>query len=110
MSGATFEVEAAARGDLGGVLKGAPGAEKTALDVKTAGHDLDNITDESTEVLVGPNGEQYPTKEELTTLRRIHGHTSWVLYTIGCVHAQITSLYISSNTPTDFATQFRRAL
>lgn len=79
MSGAALEVEEAARGDLGGVFKGAAGGtEHTAPELN-----LDLDTDKSEEVLVGPNGEQYPTKEELITLRRIHGHTSWVLYTIG---------------------------
>ena len=90
MSGATLEVEEAARGDLGGIFKGSAGGEKTALDVRT---DVD--TDASSEVLVGPNGEQYPTKEELSTLRRVHGHTSWVLYTIGWVHA-----HANTNPPT----------
>jgi POT family proton-dependent oligopeptide transporter len=37
------------------------------------------------EVLVGPNGEQYPTSEELKTLRRTHGHVPWLLYTIAFV-------------------------
>lgn len=92
MSGAALEVEEAARGDLGGVFKGAAGGEKTALDVRT---DVDS--DETPEVLIGPNGEVYPTKEELTTLRRVHGHTSWVLYTIGWVHTH-TSLHFSCET------------
>ena len=88
MSGATLEVEEAARGDLGGVFKGAAtGAEKPALDVL-----VEPDTDTSFEVLHGPNGEVYPTKEELLTLRRVHGHTSWVLYTIGWVHMSPTSL------------------
>ncbi|KIW67394.1 hypothetical protein PV04_06653 [Phialophora macrospora] len=37
------------------------------------------------EVLLGPNGEQYPTSEELKTLRRTHGHVPWLLYTIAFV-------------------------
>ena len=78
MSGAALQVEEAARGDLGGIFKGAAGGEKTALDAN-----LEAEIDKSEAVLVGPNGEQYPTKEELLTLRRVHGHTSWVLYTIG---------------------------
>lgn len=84
MSGATFEVEAAARGDLGGVVKGAAPAagDKTALDV-SAELEKDPALEITEEVLHGPNGEVYPTKEDLLTLRRVHGHTSWVLYTIG---------------------------
>jgi hypothetical protein len=70
MSGATLEVEEAARGGLGGL---------TTADEKRAGElNIDSDTDKGDEVLVGPNGEVYPTKEELTTLRRVHGHTSWV--------------------------------
>lgn len=84
MSGATFEVEAAARGDLGGVLKGSAEAagDKVALDI-TAELEKDLPSEVTTEVLRGPNGEEYPTREDLLTLRRVHGHTSWVLYTIG---------------------------
>lgn len=36
----------------------------------------------SDEVLRGPNGEEYPTKEELDTLRRIRGPINWLIYTV----------------------------
>jgi len=32
----------------------------------------------SSEELVGPNGEQYPTAEELVTLRKVYGKVNWV--------------------------------
>ncbi|KAI8308204.1 putative peptide transporter ptr2 [Colletotrichum sp. SAR11_240] len=40
---------------------------------------------DSHETLTGPNGEVYPTLEEQTTLRRVHGKVSWLIYTIGFV-------------------------
>lgn len=83
MSGATLEVELAARGDLGGVLKSSHAEEKVALELQA---ELEKDVD--FEVLTGPNGEEYPSKDDLINLRRVHGHTSWVLYTIG--YAEIT--------------------
>lgn len=35
--------------------------------------------------LRGPNGEIYPTDEEMDTLRRVHGKVNWLIYTIGIV-------------------------
>jgi POT family proton-dependent oligopeptide transporter len=32
----------------------------------------------STDELVGPNGEEYPTEEEWTTLRKVYGKVNWV--------------------------------
>ena len=40
---------------------------------------------EASDVLVGPNGEQYPSTEDLKTLRRTHGHVPWLIYTIAFV-------------------------
>ncbi|KAJ0367512.1 hypothetical protein COL154_003166 [Colletotrichum chrysophilum] len=40
---------------------------------------------DSHETLTGPNEEIYPTLEEQTTLRRVHGKVSWLIYTIGFV-------------------------
>jgi POT family proton-dependent oligopeptide transporter len=37
------------------------------------------------EDLVGPNGEQYPTEQEWTTLRRVYGKVNWMIYVIGIV-------------------------
>ncbi|EXJ95412.1 POT family proton-dependent oligopeptide transporter [Capronia coronata CBS 617.96] len=39
----------------------------------------------SSDLLVGPNGEQYPSEEEWKTLRRTQGHVPWIIYTIGLV-------------------------
>ncbi|KAI1412806.1 POT family protein [Hypoxylon sp. FL1857] len=35
--------------------------------------------------LRGPNGEEYPTKEELDTLRRVKGPINWIIYTIAFI-------------------------
>lgn len=35
--------------------------------------------------LVGPNGERYPSEEDLTTLRRVYGKVDWMIYVIGIV-------------------------
>ncbi|KAI1371289.1 PTR2-domain-containing protein [Hypoxylon crocopeplum] len=37
------------------------------------------------EHLRGPNGEIYPTKEELETLRRVKGPINWIIYTIAFI-------------------------
>ncbi|KAI2616821.1 PTR2-domain-containing protein [Hypoxylon sp. NC1633] len=37
------------------------------------------------ERLRGPNGEEYPTKEELDTLRRVKGPIDWIIYTIAFI-------------------------
>lgn len=36
----------------------------------------------SSEELVGPNGEQYPTTEELVTLRKVYGKVNYVSCTV----------------------------
>ena len=90
MSGAALEVEEAARGGLGGVHGGvqqSPLADEKAV-LETESH---QDSDQSSEVVRGPNGEEYPTKDELTTLPRVHGTTSWVLYTIGHVQTLLWS-------------------
>lgn len=33
----------------------------------------------------GPNGEEYPTAEELKTLRRVKGRINWIIYTIAFI-------------------------
>ncbi|SPN96531.1 related to PTR2 - Di- and tripeptide permease [Cephalotrichum gorgonifer] len=37
------------------------------------------------ESTTGPNGEVYPTAEEMDTLRHVHGKVSWIIYTIGII-------------------------
>lgn len=39
----------------------------------------------ASEELIGPNGEQYPTEEDWTTLRRVYGKVNWMIYVIGIV-------------------------
>jgi hypothetical protein len=39
----------------------------------------------ASEELIGPNGEQYPTEEEYSTLRRVYGKVNWMIYIIGVV-------------------------
>lgn len=36
-------------------------------------------------VLRGPNGEEYPTAEELQTLERVQGPITWIIYTIAFI-------------------------
>lgn len=55
----------------------APAAIETPTVPKYESGDADSLT--------GPNGEVYPTDEEMGTLRRVHGKVSWLIYTIGIV-------------------------
>lgn len=45
----------------------------------------DPSDDFSIGALRGPNGEEYPTAEELQTLRRVKGHINWIIYTIAFI-------------------------
>jgi hypothetical protein len=49
------------------------------------GEDKHLSDSETSDVLVGPNGEHYPSTEDLKTLRRTHGHVPILLYTIAFV-------------------------
>lgn len=70
----------AARADFPAIEKGV-NSEK-----KPGAYQGDLIpTNDSHDTLTGPNGEIYPTLEEQTTLRRVHGKVSWLIYTIGFV-------------------------
>ncbi len=40
---------------------------------------------DTSDVLVGPNGEHYPSPEDLKTLRRTHGHVPFLIYTVAFV-------------------------
>lgn len=65
-----------------------PGIEKGLATEKPAAFKGDVISSDSevdSEVLLGPNGEQYPTAEEITTLRRTCGKIPWMIYTIGFI-------------------------
>ncbi|CAN9145943.1 unnamed protein product [Alternaria alternata] len=39
----------------------------------------------TSESLLGPNGEQYPTDEDWQQLRRVYGKVNWMIYVIGIV-------------------------
>lgn len=45
----------------------------------------DSDIDHKSDDLIGPNGEQYPTAEEMATLRRVYGKINWMIYIIGIV-------------------------
>jgi POT family proton-dependent oligopeptide transporter len=44
-----------------------------------------DIATSSSEEVIGPNGEQYPTPEEWQTLRRVYGKVDYMIYVIGLV-------------------------
>ena len=56
--------------------------EPKLSDIKAAGSSHGSDIEEP---LRGPNGEEYPTKEELDTLRRVKGPINWIIYTIAFV-------------------------
>ncbi|GKT41290.1 putative peptide transporter ptr2 [Colletotrichum spaethianum] len=64
-----------------------PAIEKGAHARKTPDAYTGDVADGrgSHDTLGGPNGEVYPTEEELLTLRRIHGKVDWLIYSIGFV-------------------------
>lgn len=62
-------------------VKGIINEKQQVFKGQTDASDSDSLSD----ALVGPNGEQYPTSDELKTLRRTHGHVPWLLYTIAFV-------------------------
>ena len=68
-SGAALEIVDAAAGNYPAIQKGLK--DETVLEKQ------EPITS-SSEELVGPNGEQYPTDEELVTLRKVYGKVNWV--------------------------------
>ncbi|KAK1983042.1 POT family protein [Colletotrichum cereale] len=76
-----LDVVEAARADYPAIEKGVAAARKP-------GAYSGNLADDgrpSRDTLDGPDGEVYPTEEELLTLRRIHGKVDWLIYSIGFV-------------------------
>lgn len=57
-------------------------AEKPAVFIGDA-KVLEN--DSNSEITVGPNGQPYPSVEELATLERIRGKIDWTIYSIAFV-------------------------
>lgn len=75
-SGAALDIVDAAAADYPTVtksLKNEPSVKKPETYLSTS------------EELVGPNGEQYPTVQDWSTLRRVYGKVNWMIYVIGIV-------------------------
>lgn len=47
--------------------------------------DILSSSSNSDEERVGPNGEQYPTKEEFETLPHVVGKVNWIIYSIAFI-------------------------
>ncbi|KAF2268731.1 PTR2-domain-containing protein [Lojkania enalia] len=76
-SGANLDFVEAATGELPGIAEGYSN-EKTL-------EKSESVPDNASDELMGPNGEQYPTAEEMQTLRRVYGKIDWMIYIIGIV-------------------------
>lgn len=75
-SGAALEIVDAATADYPAIAKGMK--DESILEKQEP---RVSASDE----LIGPNGEQYPTPEEWSTLRRVYGKVNWMIYVIGIV-------------------------
>ncbi|KAF1923903.1 PTR2-domain-containing protein [Didymella exigua CBS 183.55] len=75
-SGAALQIVDAATADYPAVAKG---MKDESIIEKQEPHTS------ASEELIGPNGEQYPTEEDWTTLRRVYGKVNWMIYIIGIV-------------------------
>ncbi|WYZ38193.1 hypothetical protein EsH8_III_000107 [Colletotrichum jinshuiense] len=76
-----LDVVEAARADYPAIEKGLNSEKKP----QAYTGDLASDSRNSRDALTGPNGEVYPTEEELLTLRRTHGKVDWLIYSIGFV-------------------------
>ena len=75
-SGAALDVIDAAAADYPAVAKGLK--DESTIEKQ-------NPLTATSEELLGPNGEQYPTEEDWATLRRVYGKVDWMIYVIGIV-------------------------
>ena len=82
---AALEHVDAARGEFPAVEKGVKNPEKPKAFIGDVKDDAANSDSETSDILHGPNGETYPTKEEINTLRRVCGKIPWLIYSIGFV-------------------------
>ncbi|ROT36371.1 POT family protein [Sodiomyces alkalinus F11] len=80
---ANVDLVEAARGDVPAIEKGVGVAPEKPVAYKG---DLSEAR-ASANSLTGPNGEEYPTDEEISTLRRVHGKVDWLIYSIGIVES-----------------------
>lgn len=76
-SGAELDSVEAARANFPAIEKGIVGEKRLEA--------IASASSQSDDVLVGPNGEQYPTKEELETLPHVVGKVNWIIYSIAFV-------------------------
>jgi POT family proton-dependent oligopeptide transporter len=86
-TGANLEPVEAARGNVVPLEHGTHGEKSIPVEspsVHNADKDLGKTTSDRDldGALRGPNGEEYPTKEDLATLTRVRGDIDWVIYTI----------------------------
>jgi POT family proton-dependent oligopeptide transporter len=72
-SGAALEIADAAAANFPGIEKGLK--NESAIEKPQP---FTSTVPASTDDLVGPNGEEYPTDEEWTTLRKVYGKVNWV--------------------------------
>ena len=66
-----------------GVTETRPTGEKTAPVAADGAEEVGRVV--QSDILRGPNGEVYPTAEELLTLRPVRGKIEWIIYTIAIV-------------------------
>jgi len=72
-SGAALEIVDAAAANFPGVSKGLKNGS-----IIEKPEPFTSTVPASTDELVGPNGEEYPTEEEWVTLRKVYGKVNWV--------------------------------
>jgi POT family proton-dependent oligopeptide transporter len=72
-SGAALELADAAAANFPGIEKGLK--NESAIEKPAP---FTSTVLASTDDLVGPNGEEYPTDEEWATLRKVYGKVNWV--------------------------------
>lgn len=82
-TGPNLEVVEVAKADIPYAAQ--PDDNITTSESNYLSHEKATSSDGTSDVLVGPNGEQYPTEEELKTLKRTYGHVPWLIYTIAFV-------------------------
>jgi len=78
-SGAALEIADAAAANFPAIGKGLK--DESAIEKPAFTSTIPTSTDE----LVGPNGEEYPTEEEWVNLRRVYGKVNWV----SVLHSQV---------------------
>jgi len=83
--GQPLEIAEAAKGDIPALQEKILTPDKEGVIVPKDEVDIASGSDDVEGPLRGPNGEEYPTKRDLETLRRIKGHISPIIYTIAFI-------------------------